>query len=87
MNFPITREVDLENAEDNNGDDAENVEDDNVDNIKDYQPKTEESVQDNLNSETNVEGKKSSSKDKKLSTWLIHNSKKVNYLAANSDND
>ncbi|CAG8752489.1 25947_t:CDS:1, partial [Gigaspora margarita] len=61
-------EVDLENAEDNNVDDAENVEDDNVDNVKNYQPKTEEFVQDNRNSKTNVECNKSSSKDKKLST-------------------
>ncbi|KAF0452882.1 hypothetical protein F8M41_001847 [Gigaspora margarita] len=65
----------------------ENVEDENVDNVKDYQPKTEESVQDNRNSETNVEGKKSSGKDKKLSTRVTCNSKKVNYSAANSDNE
>ncbi|KAF0511810.1 hypothetical protein F8M41_018174 [Gigaspora margarita] len=51
------------------------IEDENVNNVKDYQPKTEKSVQDNQNSETNVESKKSSGKDKKRSTRVTHNSK------------
>ncbi|KAF0558617.1 hypothetical protein F8M41_008537 [Gigaspora margarita] len=76
-----------ENAKDNNVDSAENVEDDSVNNVKDYQLKTEESVQDNQNSETNIEGKKSSGKDKKLSTRVMRNSKKVNYSPVNSDNE
>ncbi|CAG8746255.1 10797_t:CDS:1, partial [Gigaspora rosea] len=46
------------NAEDDNVDDAENAEDNNVDDIEDHQPKMEESVRENPNSETNIKGKK-----------------------------
>ncbi|RIB21636.1 hypothetical protein C2G38_2299295 [Gigaspora rosea] len=60
--------VDAENAEDDNVDDAENAEDNNVDDIEDHQPKMEESVRENPNSETNIKGKKSSGKNKKHST-------------------
>ncbi|CAG8838089.1 39845_t:CDS:1, partial [Gigaspora margarita] len=45
-----------------------------------------EPVRDNQNSETNIKGKKSSGKDKKLSTRVMRNFKKMNYLAANSNN-
>ncbi|RIB23455.1 hypothetical protein C2G38_2139743 [Gigaspora rosea] len=73
-------EVDAENAEDDNVDDAENAEDNNVDDIEEHQPKAEKFVRENPNSETNIKGKKSSSKTKKHS---MRNSKKVNCLAAN----
>ncbi|CAG8802211.1 20116_t:CDS:2, partial [Gigaspora rosea] len=66
-------EVDAENAEDDNVDDAENAEDNNVDDIEEHQPKAEKFVRENPNSETNIKGKKSSSKTKKHS---MRNSKK-----------
>ncbi|KAF0509226.1 hypothetical protein F8M41_018602 [Gigaspora margarita] len=58
-----------------------------VDDVEDNQPKTEEPVQANQDSETNYEDKGSSGKNGKRSTRVTRNGKKKSCLTVNSDDE